>query len=236
MNSLRVNVIPHWKFHACVKPNHPAYSVKDFPESPAAFSYDHIFFISHTSHSPLRTIQVNGTRGYGDGRASALKAGDVIRETKHSLAVDRWEPQRFYSAKSIHTQAEQHLRRFPHYLSEKSPLYKVPPPINPQTVNQLLPLFLFLGFPLLNKHTFNLFLNIHLSASIANSKLTACVASPGSGIDLVSTFSSSEICQSMSTCLSISASLTTLAFLQLQMRVCCEANVFIKHQLRCEWT
>ncbi len=56
--------------------------------------------LSHTCRSPWTVTQINGACGYGDGQflwASVLKAGFFIRESKHSVAVDIWEPQRFYS-------------------------------------------------------------------------------------------------------------------------------------------
>lgn len=221
--------------------------------------------LSHTCHSPRTVIQINGVCGYGDGQfswASVLKAGDFIRESKHSLAVDIWEPQRFYSViflwRTFTLMQNNTWGDFLIIWLKKALFIKFLHLLNPKLridchFNKHIHTF-FLCFSSINKHVIvHCILEYSLScfycgfscSERTQNSLSALflsftwpisVANPGSSVDLVPTSSSSEISQSISTSLSILASLTTLAFLQLQMRVWYEANVFIKHQLRCEWT
>lgn len=140
--------------HFCVKLNHPAYSVRYLPESkrPLFFLMIIVFFFffvyvySHTFSLPHHetVLQINGACGYGDGQfswASVLKAGDFIRESKHSLAVDIWEPQRFSSViflwRTFTLMQNNTWGDFLIIWLKKSPLYKVPSPFKPQIENRL---------------------------------------------------------------------------------------------------
>ncbi len=101
---LRVNVIPH--IFCEVKSSYIISQIFAWIKTPTVVFVSFFFFLYITAlipslcHSPWTVTQINGASGCGDGQflwASVLKAGFFIRESKHSVVVDIWEPQIFYS-------------------------------------------------------------------------------------------------------------------------------------------